>query len=300
MKLALIKDQSEKYDGYNWHEDYAKYCCSLNLDYSFIDFSQSNWNEQIITSNADCFLWRAWHVPWDKENAKRKIHFIEKTLKKNIFPTWDMYSSYDDKIEQFYLLDYYNFPHPVTFISHSYEETENYIKNIRYPIVSKASDGAMGDNVRLIENQSQLISHLNQVFSDNGLQTRYFGRNQQKYVYLQEFVPIEKDLRVITIGNKIELAFWRTSIEWKKNISNGGRIDCKNIPDMAIKLALEVSKKLNMHWCAYDMIINNGQVQILEFSSVFGFSTEQYLKVFGHKNARILEKQIEYIKHLYS
>lgn len=174
------------------------------------------------------------------------------------------------------------------------------IKYLKYPIVSKASDGAMGDNVRLIKTPTQLYSHIEKIFSDKGLKTKYNGRNQQKYVYLQEYVPIEKDMRIITIGNKVELAFWRYSKVWKKNISKGGKIDCNNIPDTAINLANEVSKKLNMHWCAYDMIFNNGQIQILEFSSVFGFSTEQYLKVFGHKNARILEKQICYIKHLFS
>lgn len=300
MRIGIIKDNSIIYDGYNWHEDYARYCYNLQIDYSFLDFHQSNWIDQIDTSGADCYLWRAWHVPWDKENARRKVHYIEKTLRKKIFPTWEMYSSYDDKIEQLYLLDYYNFPHPTTFVSYSYEETKNYIKYLKYPIVSKASDGAMGDNVRLIKTPNQLYSHVEKIFSDKGLKTKYNGRNQQKYVYLQEYVPIEKDMRIITVGNKVELAFWRYSKGWKKNISSGGKIDCNNIPGVAINLAIEVSKKLNMHWCAYDMIINNGQIQILEFSSVFGFSTEQYLKVFGHKNARILEKQICYIKHLFS
>ena len=75
MKIGIIKDKSMQYDQYNWHEEYSRYCRKLNIDYDFLDFTQSNWLEQLITSKADCYLWRAWHVPWDKENARRKIYF---------------------------------------------------------------------------------------------------------------------------------------------------------------------------------------------------------------------------------
>ena len=299
MKIGLVKDFSRQFDGYNWHEEYASYCRNLQIDIDFLDFSQSNWLEQVEKSNANLYLWRAWHVPWDRDNAKRKIHFLENCLGKTIFPNWNMYFSYDDKIIQKYIMQLHQIPHPPTFVSNSLIESQQFAKKCSYPIVSKSSEGAMGLNVKLIDSQPQLEDHLQIIFSQKGLETIYEGRNQQRYVYLQKFIPSKRDLRIITIGNQVELAFWRESPSWRKNISQGGLINPNEIPQEALDLALDISKKLKMHWCAYDMIENQNEINVLEFSSIFGFSSVEYEKQFGHKNGNILNKQIQYLKRLY-
>lgn len=296
MKIGLIKDFSKKFDGYNWHNHYANHCRKLGIDVKIVDFNQSDWLDQINKSNANCYLWRAWHVPWDRDNAKRKIYFIEKELKKIIFPTWDMYFSYDDKIMQNYLMILHKIPHPKTFISNSFDESIIFLKNAKLPIVSKASDGAMGVNNRLIKTRNELKKHIDQIFSKKGLKTYYKGNQQQRYVYFQEFINSKKDLRVITIGNKVVLSFWRESENWRKNISQGGHINTKKIPKEALNIARDSSKKLKMHWCAYDIIRNEDQYQVLEFSSVFGFSSNEYIEKFGAKDAGVLKKQVKYLK----
>ena len=100
MKVGLILDESEKYDGYNWHDVYAEEFRKLGNEVAFLNFKKRDWLEQIKSSKPDLIMWRAWHRPDDRDSAKIKIQVIERFLKIPIFPNWDMYYSYDNKILQ--------------------------------------------------------------------------------------------------------------------------------------------------------------------------------------------------------
>ncbi len=302
LSVGLIKDDSEKYDRYNWHDEYAKHFLALGDKVDFLDFEKSNWMDQILQKDFDIFLWRACHRPDLRDDAKGKIYFIDKILNKRIFPNWNMYYPYDNKIVQLFLMDKFKIPHPKTFYSRDKAEIEKFIKNSKYPIISKSSDGACGDNVRKYDDPASLTKHIEQIFSEEGLPTYFPWVRQKGYVYLQEFLPVQKDLRIIVIGDKVELSFWRKNENsWIKNVSNGGKIYTNPVPENILNEAVSVNKKLNLHWCAFDIIVTNDKFYFLEFSSIFGFSrkTNYYEKAFGSPNAFVLEKQVKYLHNLF-
>lgn len=302
MKIGLVMDESEKYDGYNWHDSYAEEFKKLGDQVLFLDFKKSDWFKKIKVSKPDIIMWRAWHRPDDRDDAKTKIQLIEKLLKIPIFPNWNMYASYDNKIMQHTLLNELGFEMPKTWIFRDKNEALEFVKKVKFPLVSKCSQGACGDNVHKIENENELKEHIKQAFSKKGIKTYFPWIRQRGYVYLQEYIESAKDLRIITIGNKVELAFWRENRNsWKHNIAGGGSINPNNIPEEAKKMSLELSKKLSFHWCAFDIMMKREKPVILEFSSIFGFSRSgHYEKYFGNENAFILKKQAKYLHNLFS
>ena len=108
---------------------------------------------------------------------------------------------------------------PKTWIFRKKQEALAFTEQTKFPVVSKCSEGACGDNVRLIETKQELKDHIEKAFSERGIQTYFEWINQKGYVYLQEYLPCDKDLRIITVGHRIELAFWRENEKsWKHNI----------------------------------------------------------------------------------
>ena len=302
MKIGLVLDESEKYDGYNWHDIYAEEFKKLGDKVLFLNFKKRNWIEQIKLAKPNFIMWRSWHRPDDRDDAKIKIQLIERLLKIPIFPNWDMYYSYDNKIIQNSILKELGFPIPKTWIFRDKNEAINFIKEAKFPLVSKCLEGACGDNVHLINDGEELKSYIEIAFNEEGIKTYFPWVKQKGYVYLQEFIKSDKDLRIITIGDKVELAFWRENKNsWKHNIAGGGSINPEKVPEEAKKIALDLSQKLNFHWCAFDIIIKDNKPLILEFSSIFGFSRSgHYEKYFGSPNAFILKKQAEYLHKLFS
>lgn len=301
LLVCLIKDDSEKYDGYNWHDEYAD--CFLNLgdEVFFLDFEKNDWMDRAMSKNFDFFLWRACHRPDLRDDAKSKIYFLDKILGKKIFPNWEMYQPYDSKIDQLFLMRALDIPHPRTFYSRQKEEVDRFIKNAKYPLVAKCSEGACGDNVKIFRDYENLKKYVADIFSDQGSPTYFPWVRQKGYVYLQELLPNEKDIRVITVGDKVELAFYRQNdCSWIKNISNGGSISTENVSEKVLQAALEAARKIKFHWCAFDIIVSDDKIYFLEFSAIFGFSqkTAAYCDAFGHRNAHILEKQCEYLHNL--
>jgi RimK family alpha-L-glutamate ligase len=302
MIIGIVKDESEKYDGYNWHDVYREEFEKLGDETILLDFKKIDWFEQVKKTKPQLIIWRAWHRPDDRDDARIKIQLIEKLLKISIFPNWDMYSSYDNKIMQHTLLKEFGFPIPKTWIFRDKRDAIDFSKTAKFPLVSKCSEGACGDNVNLIEDKEMLRDHIEKAFSEEGIKTYFPWIRQRGYVYFQEYIKSDKDLRIIVIGDKVELAFWRENKNsWKHNIAGGGNINPENIPEEAKKIALELTKKLNFHWCALDIILKENSPLILEFSSIFGFSrTGHYEKYFGSPNADILKKQVKYLQNLFS
>ncbi len=210
MKVGLIRDKSEFWDTVNWHDLYAQYFSEMGVATEFIDPDKSTFIEDALATEADAFLWRVWHVPGDLIDATQKIRALEHLYGKRVFPNTHMLLDYDDKVAELYLIRKNGYPFPQTFYTRDFEEARTYAQSAPLPQVSKSYDGASGDNVRLFRDRRGLVSHVNELF-DQGLETHFAGQKQQGYVYLQEFIPSERDMKIIVIGDEVALAYWRTS-----------------------------------------------------------------------------------------
>lgn len=94
---------------------------------------------------------------------------------------------------------------------------------------------------------------------------------EKDYAYFQEFIPNnEFDTRVVIIGNRA-LAFRRFNRPKDFRASGSGKfdIDPTQINLDTIKIAFEISNKLNFQCMAYDFLIKNKHPVVVEISYTF-------------------------------
>ena len=123
----------------------------------------------------------------------------------------------------------------------------------------------MGHGVYLIESRAQLRD--------------YAGRNE--ILYIQEYLPADRDLRVVVVGDSVLTAYWRIadSGAFHHNVARGGRIDFTDVPDELLQLVERVSRRLGIDHAGYDLIETGGQWYFLEFNVLFGNQAINALRI---------------------
>ena len=150
------------------------------------------------------------------------------TIGKKTFPSYHTYKFVQDKIKQSALFDMLGIPHPRTRVYYGNRQKSRITEHFNFPFIAKVPRGsAMGRGVFLIRNTEELI--------------RYAQRSHPAYI--QEYHCIDRDIRVVVIGNRIAHAYWRLNPpnEFRSNVSLGGRICLDAVPAPALKLALHTA-----------------------------------------------------------
>lgn len=222
-----------------------------------------------------------------------RIYYIENILKKKVYPDMNQYFSFNDKIKQNDLFNLYSLPHIETFITKEKEEAKEYAEKTKYPIIVKNAHGAGGEDVEKIENKEDAFDLIEKIFSDTGYVKSGF-QIIKDYFYVQPFIKHEKDLRIITIGDRVETAYWRISDDWRKNISRGADFSFEDIPENAKKMCLEISKKLGFNWMAYDILMIDNEPKLLEWTC--NFEAKAPLKMGINMTERIVKWVLNDIK----
>jgi ribosomal protein S6--L-glutamate ligase len=178
------------------------------------------------------------------------------TMGKNIFPSLETYIYADEKIKQttlFYLL---GMPHPRTRIYYSLHHND-ILKDFDFPFVAKLPRrSGQGKGIFKIECMEDLDEYL----------------KITKIAYIQEYMPHEKDMRIILINYKPILAYWRkrSPKNFKTNIFQGGTITFDGIPNESLDLASEFSRKCHFNDVGLDMMRVNGKWYIIEANMKYG------------------------------
>ena len=97
----------------------------------------------------------------------------------------------------------------------------------------------MGRGVFLIRNDEEL--------------KRYLTKTQ--VAYIQEYLHLERDLRVILINHKVILSYWKIAPmgEFRNNLAQGAVIDFAHIPPEALVFASEVTRGCNFDDVGLDL-----------------------------------------------
>ena len=196
-------------------------------------------------------------------NAK-KIYFptafyadLFNTLGIDTFPSFHTYKFALDKIKQSTIFQMAGIPHPKTRVFYGPRQKEKILDHFSFPLVAKQARGSSkGRHVFLIRNTRELDSYLN------------LGGP----AYIQEYLPIERDIRVVIIGKKIRLAYWRLAPRknFKTNLSQGGRISFDPVPKTALNLALETANTCGWDDIGLDIITHRNRFYILEANVKYG------------------------------
>ena len=273
------------------HKEYAKALKEFGARTFYFDIDTPNWIETVKNKKADAYLWHADAKDEDYRIIHDRIYYLEHVLKKKIFPDMNMYFSYNDKAKQLEYFNYFNIPTIKTWMFNQHQTAKRHIAKTKYPLVIKNVNSYGGKGVYLVKNKQQAGKIVDRIFkSPNGY------NKIKKYLYAQEFINgLERDLRIITIGNKVKFAYWRVNDEdWKHNVGRGGEIDLENIPQSAINLCEKISQQQKFHWMAYDVFMLKNKPIILEFACNFstkgiekhGFNIRKELMRYLYNNVK--------------
>jgi len=173
-----------------------------------------------------------------------------------IFPH-NYYHFLGNKIAQTDLFNLLQIPQPRTKIYYGRDRLEPIERDFTYPFVAKAPIGSSrGRGVFLICRPEELSPYL----------------KTHNPAYIQEYLPIERDLRVVVIDGNLVHAYWRIHVEgdFRNNVAQGGTVSFENIPAEALDFAMETALKCRFEEVGLDICEYGGKYYVLEANMVFG------------------------------
>ncbi len=174
----------------------------------------------------------------------------------SVFPR-NYYHFLGNKIAQTDLFNLLQVPQPRTKIYYGRRCFEAIAKDFSYPFVAKTPFGSsQGRGVFLICRPEEL--------------SRYLETHNPAYI--QEYLPIERDLRVVVIDGNLVHAYWRVHVEddFRNNVTQGGTVSFENVPAKALDFAMETALKCRFDEVGLDICEYSGKYYVLEANMVFG------------------------------
>jgi len=196
---------------------------------------------------------------------------------KSTFPSYHTYKCVQDKIKQTALFELLNLPHPRTRVFYGNRQKQSILDHFAYPFIAKIPRGsAMGRGVYLIHDEKELRDYLDRVSP----------------AYIQHYLPIDRDIRVVVIGSRIVHAYWRIAPpnEYRSNVAVGGRISLEAVPEKARELALQVACACSWDDVGIDICENNGRFYVLEANMKYG---KEGFREAGLDYEQIMESMID-------
>ncbi|OON95161.1 MAG: hypothetical protein ATN32_07290 [Candidatus Epulonipiscium fishelsonii] len=182
----------------------------------------------------------------------------------SVFNNSKVIETCDNKAKTFMALSNNNIAMPKTYISplvfNNTYKGDTYIdyleENLDYPIIVKECYGSFGVQVYLAQNRNEL-----QCLRDNLIYV--------PHIY-QEFIKTSfgTDIRIHVVGNKYVVAMKRTSdLNFKANISSGGRMEKIDPPAEAIDMAIKISNILKSDFIGVDILFGEDNFVLCEVNS---------------------------------
>ena len=176
---------------------------------------------------------------------------------KATFPSYHTYKCVQDKIKQTALYELLDLPHPRTRVFYGKHQKKSILDHFSFPFIAKIARGsALGRGVYLIHNEKELRNYL----------------EMTSPAYVQAYLPIDRDIRVVVIGRRIIHAYWRIAPpdEFRSNVAVGGQISLKAVPEKARALALQVARSCCWDDVGIDICEHNGRFYVLEANMKYG------------------------------
>lgn len=307
MLIAIHETKNKGFFSNRW----IAYCNKNKIPYKIVDCYSSNIMEEL--SDCDGLLWHFSHAhPIDFRIAVHILRCLEISGKKT-FPNVNSSWHFDNKVAQKYLLESIGAPKIPSWVYYNKNDAKQAILKIKYPKVFKLKGGAGSTNVKLIKNKRQARKYVNKAFGKGFRQfdrmvlfkdalSKFkkghislkilgfeFGKifvksdyekvkgTENGYIYFEDFIPNNNcDIRIVVIGEKA-FAIKRMVRENDFRASGSGIIlyEKENFDERCVKIAFEISNKLNCNCLTYDFLFDEkNQPLIAEIS--YGFYQEVY------------------------
>jgi ribosomal protein S6--L-glutamate ligase len=178
------------------------------------------------------------------------------TMGKRIFPSLETYLYADEKIMQTTLFYLQHISHPRTRFYYPLHH-DDIAKDFAFPFIGKIPRrSSQGRGVFLIPDADSLKKYL----------------SLTRIAYIQEYLPHEKDLRVILINYDPVLAYWRirSSSNFRANVFQGGSISFDEISPEGIAIAREAARKCRFDDVGMDLIHFHNKWYVIEANMKYG------------------------------
>ena len=96
---------------------------------------------------------------------------------------------------------------------------------------------------------------------------------QDRHVaYIQQYIPLDRDIRVVVIGGVVVHAYWRIAGdgEFRTNVARGGRIALDRVPEPALALARRAARMCRWNDVGIDICRDGDGYTILEANMKYG------------------------------
>ncbi|AMX03612.1 ATP-grasp domain-containing protein [Microbulbifer thermotolerans] len=179
-------------------------------------------------------------------------------LQARVFPSEASYRLGHNKIEMtraFELVAPANTPY-TRILANTPENAEHLWNEMDQPFVAKLPKSSQGNGVWLIESLQDWRDYL----------------SKSDVLYVQEQLPIDRDIRIVVIGDQVITAYWRLQAAqgFYNNVSKGGLIERSPVPEAAVTLALHLARTLDINHAGFDIAMVGGHPYVLEFNRLFG------------------------------
>ena len=119
---------------------------------------------------------------------------------------------------------------------------------------------------------------------------------------MQEYLPaLERDLRVVVIGNRI-VSYWRKTQGFLHNVAQGGEIDADSDPDLQAvgrEKVRQFCHRSGINLAAFDLVFPSDEADpvFLEINYTFGRTglggSENFYKILKHAVKQWLQDTIQ-------
>ena len=193
------------------------------------------------------------------------------------FPSYHTYKCVQDKIRQSTLFQLLQIPHPRTRFYYGKKQKEKITEHFDFPFIGKIPRGsAMGRGVYLISNTDELQAYL----ADTNT------------AYIQAYLPIDRDMRVVVIGSRVVHSYWRVAPEgdFRSNVAVGGDILIAPVPEEALDLARRTARECRWDDVGIDICRQDGKCYVLEANMKYG---KEGFREAGIDYRQLMEQLIE-------
>lgn len=297
MKLGIFKDFKGQ------HEVFINACKELKVKYEVIDIISCDWVENIKNSDCDGFLIKppgrrdAWKRMYDE-----RVYFIEKIMRKPVYPTYDEIFLYENKRVMSYWLQVNNINSPKTWVFYSKEEAKKFVETYNdYPLIFKSNIASASIGTKVLKNKTQALKLVNRIFTKFNFYNRGYTKwnkkkgipypmlddKQYDNVLFQQKIDIKYEWRGVKIG---ESYFAHKKLLGTDGLRSGsGNANYDTPPKEVMDFIKKVCDKGNFNSMDVDFFeTKEGKFQVNELQTFFGSKIQPYQMCVDGKPGRFV------------
>jgi ribosomal protein S6--L-glutamate ligase len=209
------------------------------------------------------------------QTVEKELYFLCTKSCPYVFPNYDLRFRWEGKIGDTLAFWTNDAKHPHTIIFPKVEALRGDHPSMghevpelpAYPFVLKGAHGGEGSQVWLIKSEEELEAGLQTL-----LQLELHGNSG--FVIQEYLKALEKDLRVVVIGNRC-YSYWRKSQAFLHNVARGGEIDADSDQDLqkaGREKVREFCRRTGINLAAFDLVFpaQESEPFFLEINYTFG------------------------------